>query len=129
MDRGIDRKVVKGRPGIHIHFYTSFKPQTITFESYQLTQGITAEKLCVKIYRSEEFIFTENTRSRKIDPITMHLFQLWNYQTEHWQVCLLSTALCFPLCPSIDLPLLVQVSDSIGRCFYLERYSGPLEVM
>lgn len=95
MDVGIDRKQLKGKHGIHVHFYSSQTPKVYTIEPHELTTPTTAERLCIRMFTdfiNFQFDERENTNGTvedehsRIYPGTMHLFQLWDCQTRQFKV-------------------------------------------
>lgn len=95
MDVGIDRKSVKGKPGVHVHFYTSQSPGVLTFDSDALPDCLTAESLCIQVFKHDQFVFTEkefplmDRDPGKIYPPSMHLFQLWDCEQQQWLVSII----------------------------------------
>ena len=95
MDVGIDRKQIKGKPGIHVHFYSSQAPKVYTIEPNELMHPITAERLCIRMFTDYEgFQFDERENNNgtiddehcHIYPGTMHLFQLWDCEARQFKV-------------------------------------------
>lgn len=96
MDIGLDRKAVKGKPGLHVHFYTSLDAKVYSVVNSQSDLSSlplhTAESLCTKMFMDKNFQFDENELNdgsgehATILPAFMHLFQLWDCETKQYKV-------------------------------------------
>ncbi|XP_067941685.1 tyrosine-protein kinase JAK2-like isoform X2 [Watersipora subatra] len=87
---GLERKGVKGKPGVHVHFYSSQNPKVYNIEPNELPASLSAENLCITMFRDENFKFDEteysdNSKPAAIYPASMHLFQLWDVETGQYK--------------------------------------------
>ena len=93
MDIGLDRKAIKGKPGLHIYFFTSQNPKVFTIEPTDIEDSLSAERLCIRMFTDDNFRFDErdcgngNSEHAAIFPGSMHLFQLWDCDTKQYKVC------------------------------------------